>query len=89
MSHQLTLELSDEAYASLEKKASAAGLKVSEWVVTLLNQQNNAANKRISEGENVIASYVSETALLSEQALAIDWSKPEEDIAWSHLQPEQ
>ena len=26
-----------------------------------------------------------ETALLSEQALA-DWSRPEEDAAWSHLQ---
>jgi hypothetical protein len=27
-----------------------------------------------------------EAALLSEQALA-DWSRPEEDAAWSHLQP--
>ena len=32
---------------------------------------------------------VSETALLSEQALAEDWNKPEEDEAWSHLQPER
>jgi hypothetical protein len=39
MSHQLTLELSDEAYASLEKKANALGLQVSEWIITLLNQQ--------------------------------------------------
>jgi predicted DNA-binding antitoxin AbrB/MazE fold protein len=29
---------------------------------------------------------VCETALLSEQALAEDWSRPEEDEAWSHLQ---
>ncbi|MBN2208855.1 MAG: hypothetical protein JW759_06140 [Candidatus Coatesbacteria bacterium] len=29
---------------------------------------------------------VSETALLSEQALAQDWDRPEEDEAWSHLQ---
>jgi hypothetical protein len=28
-----------------------------------------------------------ETALLSEQALAVDWNRPEEDEAWSHLQP--
>jgi hypothetical protein len=28
-----------------------------------------------------------ETALLSEAALAADWSRPEEDAAWSHLQP--
>lgn len=29
---------------------------------------------------------VSETALLSEPALARDWDRPEEDAAWSHLQ---
>jgi hypothetical protein len=28
-----------------------------------------------------------ETAITSERALA-DWSRPEEDVAWSHLQPE-
>ena len=28
-----------------------------------------------------------ETALLSEAALATDWNRPEEDEAWSHLQP--
>jgi hypothetical protein len=26
------------------------------------------------------------TALLSEPALAADWTRPEEDAAWSHLQ---
>jgi hypothetical protein len=30
---------------------------------------------------------VTETALLSEAALARDWNRPEEDEAWSHLQP--
>jgi hypothetical protein len=30
---------------------------------------------------------VAETALLSEEALAEDWNRPEEDAAWSHLQP--
>lgn len=29
---------------------------------------------------------ISETALLSDPALAEDWNKPEEDAAWSHLQ---
>ena len=29
------------------------------------------------------------TALLSEAALAEDWNRPEEDAAWSHLQPAQ
>jgi hypothetical protein len=32
------------------------------------------------------AEDVPETALLSEQALAEDWNRPEEDAAWSHLQ---
>jgi hypothetical protein len=31
------------------------------------------------------ALMVSETALLSEQALAEDWNRPEEDEAWLHL----
>jgi len=30
---------------------------------------------------------VPETALLSEPALGEDWNRPEEDAAWSHLQP--
>ena len=29
---------------------------------------------------------LSETALLSEAALAEDWNRPEEEAAWSHLQ---
>ena len=32
------------------------------------------------------ATKVSETTLLSEQSLAEDWNRPEEDEAWSHLQ---
>ena len=39
----------------------------------------------ILEEENTI----SETALLSEAALAEDWNRPEEDAAWSHLQSAQ
>lgn len=30
----------------------------------------------------------SETALLTEPVLAKDWNRPEEDAAWSHLQPD-
>ena len=37
--------------------------------------------------ENEPAATISETALLSEPALAEDWNRPEEDAAWSHLQP--
>ncbi|HEV3440156.1 MAG TPA: hypothetical protein VG122_22500 [Gemmata sp.] len=32
------------------------------------------------------ATVPGETALLAEAALAVDWSRPEEDAAWSHLQ---
>ncbi len=35
------------------------------------------------------ATEVPETALLSEQSLAEDWNRPEEDEAWSHLQQVQ
>ena len=30
---------------------------------------------------------IPETALLSEKTLSEDWNRPEEDEAWSHLQP--
>jgi hypothetical protein len=39
--------------------------------------------------EEASAMHVPETALLSEAALAEDWNRPEEDAAWSHLQPGQ
>jgi hypothetical protein len=35
------------------------------------------------------AAKVPETTLLSEQSLAEDWNRPEEDEAWSHLQQER
>jgi hypothetical protein len=33
------------------------------------------------------AAVPGEAALLAEAALAADWSRPEEDVAWAHLQP--
>lgn len=33
--------------------------------------------------------YPNTEALLSEHALAEDWNKPEEEMAWSHLLPAQ
>ena len=33
------------------------------------------------------AAVPGEAALLAEAALAADWLRPEEDAAWSHLQP--
>jgi hypothetical protein len=35
------------------------------------------------------AAVPGEAALLAEAALARDWLRPEEDAAWSHLQPEK
>ncbi len=35
------------------------------------------------------AAHAQETALLSEEALAEGWNRPEEDDAWSHLQQER
>ncbi len=35
------------------------------------------------------AAIPGETAMLAEPALASDWSRPEEDAAWSYLQPEK
>ena len=48
----------------------------------------------VSAGRRVLVSILddeapagqAETALLSERALAGDWNRPEEDVAWSHLQ---
>jgi hypothetical protein len=33
------------------------------------------------------AATSSESALLSEASLSEDWSRPEEDAAWAHVQP--
>ncbi|MBI4771273.1 MAG: hypothetical protein HY784_12910 [Chloroflexi bacterium] len=62
-----------------------------EGTVRLLQAIQLPASRRalvtILEDEPVAHSF--ETALLSEAALAEDWSRPEEDAAWSHLQPAQ
>jgi hypothetical protein len=34
-----------------------------------------------------LAAIPDEVALPTEAALAPDWSRPEEDAAWSHIQP--
>ena len=39
----------------------------------------------ILEEEHILP--IDEVTLLSEAALAEDWNRPEEDAAWSHLQP--
>lgn len=39
--------------------------------------------------EDEPAATIPVTALMSEQSLAEDWNRPEEDEAWSHLQQAQ
>ena len=36
--------------------------------------------------DEALTAAVPETARLSEPALAVDWNRPEENAAWSHLQ---
>lgn len=40
------------------------------------------------EEERTSEPQVTETALLSEEALAEEWTREEEDEAWRHLQPD-
>ena len=56
--------------------------------VRLLDAASLPAGRRVLVTilEDEPALGVPETALLSERALAADWSRPEEDEAWSHLQ---
>lgn len=42
-----------------------------------------------SDDESTSETTISETASLSEAALAEDWTRDEEDEAWTHLQPDQ
>ena len=59
--------------------------------VRLLSAVHLGAAKRalvtILEDEPI--AFAHEAALLSENALAEDWNRPEEDAAWSYLQQAQ
>lgn len=56
--------------------------------VKLLKQVNLPYERRaiVTILDEKPANNVSETALLSEEALSEDWLRPEEDEAWIHLQ---
>ncbi|ARV62617.1 hypothetical protein BZZ01_31845 [Nostocales cyanobacterium HT-58-2] len=55
MSQILTLELSDEAYRALHQQAETAGVSISEWITTSLEQQYGLQKKQQTEAENVAA----------------------------------
>ncbi len=41
MSQQLTLEISDEVYADIQRKADAVGISITEWIVTVVSRQGS------------------------------------------------
>jgi hypothetical protein len=45
MSQQLTLEISDEIYADLQRKSNAVGVSMEEWIVTVLSRQGETVTK--------------------------------------------
>jgi hypothetical protein len=51
MSQQLTLEISDEVYADLQRKASAVGISITEWIVTVLSRQGAVASRVVLSSE--------------------------------------
>jgi len=51
MSQSVTLELSDEVYASLRHQAEVAGLPLREWIVASLVQKTKA-NSKLDEQTN-------------------------------------
>lgn len=56
--------------------------------IRLLKQVRLPATRRalVTILEERPVAGITESALLSEAALADDWNRPEEDEAWSHLQ---
>jgi hypothetical protein len=58
-------------------------------VLPAVRQLTAARKALVTILEDAPDARVPETALLSEQALAKDWDQPEEDEAWSHLQPKR
>jgi hypothetical protein len=59
-------------------------------VVRLLQEVQLGTSKRalVTILDDAPRAEVSETALLSEEALS-EWNNPEEDAAWAHLQQDQ
>jgi hypothetical protein len=59
-------------------------LKRDQRVLVTILEETDEANQDFEAD-----SSAGETALLSEGALAEDWTREEEDEAWKHLQPDQ
>jgi hypothetical protein len=59
-------------------------LKRDQRVLVTILEEGDDANQDSEEGPSA-----GEPALLSEEVLAEDWTREEEDEAWKHLQPDQ
>jgi hypothetical protein len=59
MSQQLTLELSDEVYNTLQHQADAIGLSVTDWIITKPNntQQEQARQRFKSHAGSISLGY--------------------------------
>jgi hypothetical protein len=95
--HDLFNTSNTNIYSSLQMTASVLGFFIEMRTVEAIIQPNGEV--RLAEPVHVLAPrralltiledepQANEAALLSEAALAEDWSRPEEDAAWAHLQP--
>jgi hypothetical protein len=85
MSQQLTLELSDEVYTDLQKKANAVGLSIAEWIVALLSYQSNGVSKAlysVAQQEEARQRFRSHTGAISlGYATGIDNDSIDADLA--------
>ena len=64
------------------------GIIDSDGVVRLLEPVSIGAPRRalVTILPELLEVTSREAALLSEKSLAVDWNRPEEDLAWAHLQ---
>lgn len=51
MSQQLTLEISDEVYADLQRQSNAVGISITELIATLLSKQSSIVRNNVPSSE--------------------------------------
>ena len=78
-----TVEVVVDEDGSIQLPASITLKKDQRVLVTILDEGDG------SEQDSETEPSPGETAVLSEEALAKDWTRDEEEEAWKHLQPDQ
>ncbi|MDB9525076.1 hypothetical protein PN498_03685 [Oscillatoria sp. CS-180] len=85
MSQQLTLEISDEVYADLQRQANAVGISIAEWIVTVLSgkdvilESTTLSSGQQEEARQKFKSYAGAISL--GQATGSDNQKIDADLA--------